>query len=276
MLRSLVLFFSGNRLLQSLPRFIQHGVWMAAVLLSFNAYALDQSDGGCTETDGVWTCTGDVIVVTGNDPDPFDCRKNPANCLPSNPPRPSGASPSDSGAGGGGGIKEAEELNQAVLRSMDCGELSEQETLYKAYVEIDKALLEAHKTSFKEADVAINSLPYSESEMDHLLDLKNMACSTYEIIKQQRLNSPKECFDRPAGKPQICRAPGPTRAELEQFHRCQSNGRDLDARERDLATWKSRKAKAESDVKTWKANLEHDNQMLQKIRAEKKRKKCAS
>lgn len=269
----------GSRLIESLSRRMKQAVWIAAALFSFNAYALDSDGGGCTEQDGRVTCSGGDYVVIGEPTDSFGCRKNPQNCLPTNPPRQPGASSTGTSTDGtrpGREIKDAETLNAAVLRNMDCAELSAQEALYKAYVETDKALRDAHQASLKEADDMIKSAAYSETEMNYLLDLKNMACSTYDATKQQRLNGPKECFDRPTGKPQICRTPTATRAEIEQSQRCLNATRDSNARAGDLAAWKERKATAETRVQTMSANLRHDSQMLQKIAAEKKRKKCTS
>lgn len=274
MLGSFATLFVWDRALQSLLRVTKHVVWMATVLLSLNAYAMDQSDGGCTESGGQWTCTGDVIVVTGEPVDSFDCRKNPANCVPVDPPG-SSTVPHSTSATSGREIKEAEVLNQAVLRSMDCGELSDQESLYKAYVETAKALLEMHKASLKQADDRLKSVDFSETEMDFLLELRDVACTTYQLTKRQRLNGPKECFDRPT-KSQICHAPSPTALELQQLQRCQSNSRDLSARQGDLASWKSRKAAAESNIQTMSAEVRNNEKMLDKIRTEKKKKKCAS
>ena len=112
--------------------FVKLAVLLVAALASFNGHARDSSDGGCTESDGTWTCTGDPIVVIGVPPDDggmivdsFSCRKNPQNCLPVPPPRP-GTSAADTGGvgpGRGPSPKELESTNLAALRAADCGEL---------------------------------------------------------------------------------------------------------------------------------------------------------
>lgn len=268
--------------MKSITQYLKQILLIGATLLSFNCVALPQSDGGCTESDGTWTCTGGDIVVIGHplpeSDDGFGCRKNPQNCLPIDPPTRPGTSTTDGGGVGPGHgieIKEHEETNLAALRAMDCGELRNIEDLYQAYIDIDKSLLDMHKQSLIEADAMLANTAYSESEIDTLHDLTNASCGTYEITKNQRLNGPKECYNRPNNKPPICRAALPSRAELDQRQRCTDNKRNLNARLGDLAAWKSRKATAETRVLSMSANLRSDNAQLAKIRAEIRRKKCA-
>ena len=153
--------------MKSITQHLKRVLLIGAALLSFNCNALPQSDGGCTESDGTWTCTGgDIIVIgqlipdSGSGPDSFGCRKNPQNCLPTAPPtRPGSASSDGGGAGPGHGtdVKDNEETNLAVLRAMDCGELRNIEDLYKAYTDTDKGFIDMHNKSLAEANAMLTS-----------------------------------------------------------------------------------------------------------------------
>lgn len=271
--------------MKSITQHLKRVLLIGAALLSFNCNALPQSDGGCTESDGTWTCTGgDIIVIgqppdsgTGPGPDSFGCRKNPQNCLPTAPPtRPGSASSDGGGAGPGHGtdVKDNEETNLAALRAMDCGELRNTEDLYKAYTDTDKGLIDMHKQSLAEANAMLANAAYSASEIDSLHDLANVSCSTYELKKSQRLNGPKVCSDRPNNKPPICRVAPASRTELEQYQSCSDNRRNLSARLGDQTAWKNRKTEAESRIQSMTANLRSDTAQLAKIRAEIRNKKC--
>jgi hypothetical protein len=259
-------------------RLMKQAVWIAALIM-LNAHALPPSDAGCTESDGEWTCQGDLVEVNGSLPPPpidsFGCRKNPQNCLPpTRPPRPGVSTPSTGGSHASPDVKDAEVLNQALLRSMNCGQLSAMEEEYEAYVETDKTLLEMHQTNLKEIDATLQSEAYSDKEMDYLLDLKTASCGTYENTREQRLNA--ECTERQTNnKPTVCRPPAPSRSEVQQAQKCLDNTRELTARAGDLAAWKNRKIAAEARIESMKANLKYDSEQLRKIRAEKKLKKCA-
>ncbi|GAB3496241.1 hypothetical protein GCM10027399_19120 [Curvibacter fontanus] len=261
--------------MKTLFRHLLHFSLLIFALVSTPVQALDSSDGGCTETDGSWTCTGDVIVVTGSS-DTFGCRKNPANCLPPPPPPPPGGGESG-GAGPGHGIdvKDRETSLENQLRSMDCADLKEQESLYASYVNIENQILAQQKQNLTEAEGQIGSDFYSQKELDSLEQIKNLSCSTYDMSKQARLNKPRECIERP-GKPPICRTPSPSAGELQQLQQCRSDQRDLSTRQNGLAEWKNRKAAAEAGVQKWTASANHTKSMLSKIRAEMRRKKCTS
>ena len=270
--------------MKSFTHHLQRAFLLGAASLSFHCMALPISDGGCTQTDGTWTCTGGDIVVIGQPVSPpppgdgFDCRRKPQNCLPTDPPPRPGSS-ADGGGGVGPGrdseVKENEMLTSAVLRAMDCGQLRQAEDLYKAYVDTAKGLLDMHTQSLNEANTMLANAAYSASEIDFLQDLTNASCTTYELTKSQRLNGPKECFDRPGNKPPVCSVAGASRLELDQFQRCRDNRRNLAARVGDLTAWKNRKAVGEARIQSMTANLRSDTSLLAKIRAEMRRKKCA-
>ena len=266
----------------SIIHHLKRGFLLGAVSLSFHCLALPVSDGGCTQSDGNWTCTGGDIVVIGQPLTPappvdgFDCRRKPQNCLPTDPPPRPG--PSADGGGVGPGreteVKENEVLTSAALRAMDCGELRQAEDLYKAYVDTAKGLLDMHTQSLNEANAMLSNAAYSASEIDFLHDLANASCTTYELTKSQRLNGPKKCFDRPGNKPPVCSVAGASRLELDQFQRCRDNRRNLAARTGDQAAWKNRKAVAEARIQSMTADIRSNTALLSKIRAEMRRKKC--
>ena len=246
-------------------------VLLAAAGVSFNGHARDSSDSGCIDEESF------ICVYPFSPVDSFGCRKNPLNCLPpSQPPRPG---PFATGGGVGPGHsptpKELESTNQAGLRAADCGELKQMEDSYKAHVETAKFALEKHKDALKDADARLADATFSEGAMNTLQDTTNLSCGIYEITRDRRLNGPKICTERGKGKPEICRVPGPSRAELEQFMSCRDDRRNQNARFGELAEWKRRKAAAEAGVQAMAANLRYVQSQLRRIQAEMARKNCA-
>lgn len=254
-------------------------VLLIAGVLSFGAHARDSSDGGCTESDGTWVCTGDPITVIGEpiDTDSFNCRKNPLNCVPVPPPtrpRPGGASDGGNvGAGYEGAIKETEQVTAAALRAMDCAELRDLEKAYKVHVEFARIALESHRQSLRDAESRLADADFSAAQLGLMQDMTNLSCGLYELTRNRRLAGPKECTERP-GKPPICRVPPPSRVELQQAISCRDNSRDLNARRADQLEWMRRRDVAQAGVLAMTGNLRYVQTTLNRIQTEAARKNC--
>jgi hypothetical protein len=201
----------------------------------------------------------------------------PINCVPVAPP----SRPRPGSADGGGGVgpgyegatREQEELAAAALRAMDCGELRDLERTYKVHVQFARQALAAHQESLRHAEARLRDPEFSADTFNQLQDLANLSCGTYEMTRDRRLDGPKVCTER-AGKPEICRPPLPTRAELALAVSCRDHSRELNARRRDHATWNTRRADAQAGVLAMAGNLRHVQATLGRIQTEAARKNC--
>jgi len=262
--------FAGNRACAALIGPIRCVAMITSVLFlsSSTAYALPKEADECTISNGTVTCSSTVVVE--DDDDINECRRLPQNCLPipsRDTPLPREES-TNAGRPGGGDKNNF----MARLESMNCAELSAQEDMLKNLVVSANLTLEGHERKLKEANYMIESEPYSDKAFSNL-DLTQVAeCWHYEKIKAARLDS-QICTERP-GKPEICRPSLPTKEELLQFQKCKSAERDQKSREQELKVLGIKKATAEASIRTWKAVLRTNKQMLNEVRDAKKSKAC--